>query len=233
MSKTNYSKGSSDFYKTSKTSFSLEKVLQCFSFWFPKARDYGYVASDLYRMEGSILVLLIPIPIVEDGDYKLWLFTFSRVGRVTPKLRDMLVLEIWEIFSLGRFLNLIHFQHHYIISDIVRGKIRPKISRRRSVYVIKSEHAWKVYDIVARSIEGFVKSFRQNVRYGEDLLELCNEMERFAEIMRSEAERLKSELEGNTSTTQPSPTHHPDEPEKVREEVRSHLNLLSEAEVIR
>lgn len=61
----------SDFYKTSKIPFSLENLLDEFSFWFPKARDYSYAADELYKVEDNAIVVVIPIPIVEEGNYKL------------------------------------------------------------------------------------------------------------------------------------------------------------------
>lgn len=204
--------------------------MDAFSFWFPRAREYGFAADSLYHSRENMVAVLIPMPIVRDGNFRLWLFTFTNVGRITLKLRDIILSEIYDL-PFGANLRLLERETHFIIAGRIRGKHAPKMGRR-SVFVVRSDYAWKVYEIVARSIEGFVKSFRENVKYGEDLLELCGDMERFAEIMRSEAEKLKSEIERET-TTQPSPTHHPAEPEKVREEVRTHLNLLSEAEVIR
>jgi len=78
MPNNNDSPKNSNFYKSSKISFSLEKLLDDFSFWFPKARDYGYLADELYAVEENSMIILIPMPIVEEGNYKLWLFCFSR-----------------------------------------------------------------------------------------------------------------------------------------------------------
>ena len=40
-----------------------------------------------------------------------------------------------------------------------------------------ADYAYKVYEIVAKAILGFVKSFKKNVKYGNDLLILCDEQE--------------------------------------------------------
>nr|WP_276626798.1 hypothetical protein [Archaeoglobus fulgidus] len=188
-------------------------------------------------MEERTAMILIPMPIVKDGNYALWFFTFTQVERITPGLRDLLLVDIYN-HSFSPTLRLVERETHFIVSDIIRGKITPKFGRR-SVYVIKSDYAWKVYEIAAKSIEGFIRSFRKNVKYGEDLIELCDEMERFAAILRREAEKLRA-----TSHTR-SPTHHParegaDEfkdtrakEEEVRREARDYLNLLSSAEVVK
>ncbi len=230
------------FEKVKELSNSLtDRILEVFSFWFPKARDYGYYASDLYAVNESFIAVFIPLPIVENGSYRLWLFTFSKVERITPKLRDIWLKDLLDNEALERVSHLTHFEHHFIVSDIIRGKITPKFGRR-SVYIIKSDYAYKVYEITAKSIEGFIRSFRKNVKYGEDLLELCDEMERFAAILREEAEKLRAESSSHTR----SPTHHParegegketeterETAEKARREARDYLNLLSSAEVIR
>ena len=197
--------------------FSFGDILDAFSFWFPKARKYGYYAGELYTLNEKWTAVLIPLPIIQDGSYKLWLFTFSRVERINLRLRNIWLEEILEELDC-KFSHLIHFEHHFIVADTIRGKILPKFGRR-SVYVIKSDYAWKAYEIAAKSIEGFVNSFRRNVKYGEDLLELCDEMERFAAILRKEAEGLKAKL----NSTQPSPSHHPD----------ADSSRLSRAEVVK
>ena len=199
------SSANSDFYKGSKISFSLEKLLEDFSFWFPKARNYGYTASELYKTDECAILTLIPIPIVKEGNYKLWLFCFSRVERITPRIKDLWLKEVSELFSddLYRISHLIHFEYHFIVADVIRSRITPKLGRK-SVYVIKADYAYKVYEIIAKAIKGFVESFRKNVKYGEDLLYLCDELERFAERIRKRARELKSK-----STTQLPPTRHP------------------------
>jgi len=226
----------SDFYKASKISFSLEKLLDDFSLWFPKARNYGYTADELYRVEDNAIVTFIPIPIVEDGNYKLWLFCFVRVERMTPRIKNLLLSELSEIFDLSKIANLTHFEHYFIVADVVRGRITPKFGKK-SVYVIKADYAYKVYEITAKAILGFIKSFRKNVKYGDDLLALCDELEKFAERMRKRADELKS-------STQPSPTHHPSNSNPVetrkkaktaesREEAEEYLALLEKSRVIK
>ena len=202
--------------------FSFGDILDAFSFWFPKARKYGYYAGELYTLNEKCTAVLIPLPIIQDGSYKLWLFTFSRVERINLRLRNIWLEEILEELDC-KFSHLIHFEHHFIVADTIRGKILPKFGRR-SVYVIKSDYAWKAYEIAAKSIEGFVNSFRRNVKYGEDLLELCDEMERFAAILRKEAEGLKVKAK-QLNSPQPSPSHHPD--------ADSFLSELSGAEVVK
>ena len=222
---------SSDFYKASNSSFSLEKLLDDFSFWFPKARDYGYAADELYKTEDNAIVVAIPIPIIEEGNYKLWLFCFSRVERITPRGRDLLLVDLSEL-RLSNLSYLIHRETYFILSDVIRGKIPPKPGRK-SIYVIKADYAYKVYEIIAKAIAGFVKSFRKNVKYGDDLLCLCDDLERFAEKMRKRAYELKS-------TTQPSSIHHSplsdsdrSNPDKVRKEAEEYLSLLEKSKVIK
>ena len=218
----------SDFYKASKTSFSLEKLLDDFSFWFPKARNYGYTADDFYKVEDNAIVAFIPIPIVEDGNYKLWLFCFVRVERITPRIKNLLLSELSEIFDLSKIAHLIHFEHYFFVADVIRSRIAPKLGRK-SVYVIKADYAYKVYEIIAKAVEGFVRSFRKNVKYGDDLLALCDDLETFAERMQKRADELKP------SST--SPTHHPSDTRNkqisTKEEAEEYLALLERAEVVK
>ncbi len=197
--------------------------------------DYGFTADKLYRTEENAIVVAIPIPIVEEGNYKLWLFTFLRVERVTPRLRDLWLSDIAELFDLGRIVHLIHFEYHFIIADVIRSKITPKLGRK-SIYVIRADYAFKVYEIVAKAIAGFVESFRKNVKYGDDLLALCDDLERFAVRMRKRAEELKVECTAK-ATTQPSSTYHPSANPKseaeLRKEVEEYLALLEKSRVIK
>ena len=225
----------SDFYKASKISFSLEKLLDDFSLWFPKARNYGYTADELYRVEDNAIVAFIPIPIVEDGNYKLWLFCFVRVERMTPRIKNLLLSELSEIFDLSKIANLIHFEHYFIVADVVRGRITPKFGKK-SVYVIKADYAYKLYEIIAKAIAGFIKSFKKNVKYGDDLLALCDELEAFAERMRKRADELKPET-SRSSTSSTSPIRHPSDSNKgkaeTRKEAEEYLALFERARVIK
>ena len=191
MSSENTSHQSSDFYKPSKISFSLEMLLDDFSIWFPKARDYGFTATDLYKVEENAIVTSIPLPILEGGNYKLWLFCFARVDKISPRSKELLMAQLIELFELRKFL---HFEYYFIIADVIRGRIAPKFGRR-TVYVIKAEYAFKVYEIIAKAILGFVNYFRRNLKYGEDLLILCSELEVFALKMRAKAEEMKDKRE--------------------------------------
>lgn len=199
--------------------FSVGRVLHLFSYWFPKAMKYGFRADAIYHSGEKTATILIPMPVIRDGNYTLWLFRFVEVDRITPNMRDFIILEARNEF-LTPVLRLVERETHFIVAERIRGKITPKFGRR-SVYVIKSAYSWKVYEITAKSIEGFVNSFRRNLKYGEDLLELCDEMERFAAILRKEAEGLKVKF----NSTQPSPAHHPDADEL--------LSKLSQAEVLK
>lgn len=227
MPNNNDSPKNSNFYKSSKISFSLEKLLDDFSFWFPKARDYGYLADELYAVEENSMIILIPMPIVEEGNYKLWLFCFSRVGRMTPRLRDLLLADLSELFDLSKLSYLIHRETYFILADVIRSRIIPKPGRK-SIYIIKADYAYKVYEITAKAILGFIKSFRKNVKYGDDLLALCDELEKFAERLKRRADELKS-------STQPSPTHHPSNsnPVETKEEAEEYLALLEKSGVIK
>lgn len=224
------STNNSDFYKPSKTSFSLEKLLDDFSFWFPRARDYGFTADELYITDENAMAVAVPIPIVEEGDYKLWLFTFSRMERITPRLRDLWLSDISELSGLQKLSYLIHRETHFILADIVRSRITPKPGRK-SVYVVKAEYAFKVYEIIAKAIKGFVDSFRENLRYGEDLLALCDDLERFSEKLKRRADELKSK-----TAAQPSPTRYPSDTGKpdaeLRKEAEEYLALLEKSRVI-
>ncbi len=75
-------------------SFSVEMILDDFSFWFPRARDYGYTADELYETDENAAAITIPIPILEDGNYRLWLFCFCRVERITPRGVEILIAEL-------------------------------------------------------------------------------------------------------------------------------------------
>ncbi len=68
-------------------------ILDDFSFWFPRARDYGYTADELYETDENAAAITIPIPILEDGNYRLWLF-FCRVERITPRGVEILIAEL-------------------------------------------------------------------------------------------------------------------------------------------
>ncbi|RLF45250.1 MAG: hypothetical protein DRN09_02035 [Thermoplasmata archaeon] len=214
----------SDFYKASKISFSLEKLLDDFSFWFPKAGDYGFTADEMYAAEENAIVTLIPIPIVEDENYKLWLFYFYKAERVTPRIKEMILAEMNDLLDLSKISYLIHKETVFILADVVRGRITPKFGRK-SVYVIKADYAYKVYEIIAKAVEGFVKSFRENVKYGDDLLALCDDLEKFAERMQKRADELKP------SST--SPIHHPPVDEFSRKEAEEHIALLEKSRVIK
>ena len=223
MSKNSGSLSNSGVHHPSK-SFSVEILLDDFSFWFPRARDYGYTADELYETDENAAAITIPIPILEDGNYKLWFFCFCRVERITPRRVGILISELSRMAD-AKLDNLIHFRHYYIIADRVTRKIPPRCSRAKSVYVIKVEYVYKVYEIIAKAIEGFVKSFRENVKYGDDLLALCDDLETFAERLRKRADELKP------SST--SPTHRPPVDEFSRKEAEEHLALLEKSRVIK
>ena len=223
LNNSNFPKNS-DFYKASKISFSLEKLLDDFSFWFPKAGDYGFTADEMYAAEENAIVTLMPIPIVEDGNYKLWLFYFYKAERVTPRIKEMILAEMNDLFDLSKISYLIHKETVFILADVVRGRITPKFGRK-SIYVIKADYAYKVYEIIAKAIEGFVKSFRENVKYGDDLLALCDDLETFAERMKRRADELKPSSN--------SPTHRPPADEFSRKGAEEHLALLEKSRVIK
>jgi len=213
----------------------ISDILHNFSYWLPKARDYGYSATDLYMTAENAVVLLIPIPILLNGDYKLWLFCIYKAEKVTPRIRDMILTEISEVFDLTKLSHLIERETYFIIAGVVRGRFTPKPGRK-SIYVIKAEYVYKVYEIIAKAIAGFTKSFRKNVKYGEDLLVLCDNLETFAERLRKRAEELKVEIKSTTS----SPTHHPSDignkdrdKAETREEAEQYLALLEKARVIK
>ncbi len=223
----------SDFYKASKKSFSLEKLLDDFSFWFPKARNYGFTADEMYATEENAIVTLIPIPIVEDGNYKLWLFYFYRAERVTPRIKEIILNEMNDLFDLSRICYLIHKETVFILADVIRSRIAPKFGRK-SVYVIKSDYAFKVYEIIAKAVKGFVDSFRKNVKYGDDLLALCDELEVFAEKLRKRADELKSEASNSVS---PSANNNSNSNElgevEIRKEAEDYLALLENDRTIK
>ena len=206
----------------------IDSILHDFSYWLPKAKDYGYSATDLYMTTENAVIVLIPIPIILNGDYKLWLFCIYKAERVTPRIRDMILTEIREVFP-AKLSHLIERETYFVIADVVRGRILPKPGRK-SIYVIKADYAYKVYEIIAKAVEGFVKSFRKNVKYGDDLLCLCDDLERFAERMRRKADELKS-------TTLPSPVHTSpsDSANEIstKKEAEEHLTLLEKSRVIR
>ena len=210
----------------------IDRILHDFSYWFPKAKDYGYSATELYFTSENAAIMLIPIPIILNGDCKVWLFCFYRTKRITPRLRDAVMAEMREEFELGKISHLIEKETYFIIADAVRGNIAPRPGRK-SVYVIKAEYVYKVYEIIAKAVDGFVRSFRKNVKYGDDLLVLCDDLERFAERMRKRADELKSE-----STTS-SPAHHPSglnkgrDKAETRKEAEEYLALLEKSRVIR
>ncbi|RLI80364.1 hypothetical protein DRP05_00875 [Archaeoglobales archaeon] len=213
--------------KNSSKSFSIEMLLDEFSYWFPKARDYGYAADELYVTDENAVAIAIPIPLLEDGNYRLWLFHFCRVERITPRGVEILIAELSRMFD-EKLGHLIHFRHYYIIADRVTRRIPPRCSRAKSVYVIKVEYAYKIYEIIAKAIAGFVRSFRKNVKYGDDLLVLCYELETFAEKLRKRADEIKS-------TT--CNTHHPSDTRNkqisTKEEAEEYLALLERAEVVK
>ena len=219
--------------KNPSKSFSIEKLLDDFSYWFPKARDYGYTADELYAVNENAVAVAIPVPLLEDGNYRLWLFHFCKVERITPRGVEMLIAELSEMFG-EKLSHLIHFRHYYIIADRVTRRIPPRCSRR-SVYVVKADYAFKVYEIIAKAVDGFVRSFRKNVKYGDDLLALCDDLERFAERMRMRADELRVEIESTLL-----PTRHPSADsadsgklDELRKEAEEYLALLEKSRVIR
>lgn len=211
-------------------------ILDDFSFWFPRARDYGYTADELYETDENAVVVTIPIPILEDGNYRLWLFCFCRVERITPRGVEILIAELSRMPD-AKLRHLIHFRYYFIIASRITRRIPPRCSRAKSVYVVKVEYAYKIYEIVAKAIAGFVESFRKNVKYGDDLLCLCDDLERFAERLRKRAEELKSK---STSTTHSSPTHHLPDTDRnnardkaTTKEAEEYLVLLEKSKVIK
>ncbi|WP_456469063.1 hypothetical protein [Archaeoglobus sp.] len=222
----------------------LTHILSDFSVWFPKALSYGFAATDLYSSEDGRLMVSFPLPIIRDGNYMLWTFVFCEVKRISPRSLDFLIPSVLEVID-SRLRPFIEILHIYVIAERVTTRIPPRCGKKRSIYVIKSDYVWKVYEIIARAVEGFVRSFRDNVRYGEGLLELCDELEKFAERMRRRAAELKEiELKERT-TTQPSPTHHPpktrqeererkqEKEQRWREEAKHYLDTLTNAEILR
>ena len=169
--------------------FSLESILEDFSFWFPRAREYGFSANELYETAERALAVAIPIPLLENGNYKLWLFNFCTIERITPRKVELIISDLSGMLDT-QLSYLVHFSHFYIIADYITKKIPPRCSKR-SIYVIKSSHVYKVYEIISKAIFNFSKSFRCNVKYGESLIPLCEELEIFAEKLRNKAEELK------------------------------------------
>ena len=220
--------------KNPSKSFQIEMLLDEFSYWFPKARDYGYAADELYATDENAVAIAIPVPLLEDGNYRLWLFHFCRVERITPRGVEMLIAELSRMFD-EKLSYLIHFRHYYIIADRVTRRIPPRCSRK-SIYVIKADYAYKLYEIIAKAIAGFIKSFKKNVKYGDDLLALCDELEAFAERMRKRADELKPET-SRSSTSSTSPIRHPSDSNKgkaeTRKEAEEYLALLERARVIK
>jgi len=215
--------------KSPSKSFSIEKLLDDFSFWFPKARDYGYAADELYAVDENAVAIAIPVPLLEDGNYRLWLFHFCKVERITPRGVEMLIAELSEMFN-EKLDHLIHFRHYYIIADRVTRRIPSRCSRR-SVYVVKADYAFKVYEIIAKAVDGFVRSFRKNVKYGEDLLVLCDYLERFAERSKRRADELRVEIKSTSL-----PAHHPSAnsgESELRKEAKEYLALLEKLRVIK
>ncbi len=169
--------------------FSVESILEDFSFWFPRAREYGFSANELYETAEKAIAVAIPIPLLENGNYKLWSFHFCTVERITPRKLELIVSDLSGMVD-AKLSYLVHFSHFYVIADHVTKKIPPRCSRR-SIYVIKSSHVYKVYEIISKAIFNFSQSFRSNVKYGESLIPLCDELETFAEKLRNKAEELK------------------------------------------
>jgi len=186
--------------KNPSKSFSVEMILDDFSFWFPKARDYGFTADELYVTDENAVAVAIPVPLLEEGNYRLWLFCFCRVERITPRGVEILIAELSRMVD-AKLSHLIHFRYYFIIADRITRRIPPRCSRAKSVYVIKADYAYKVYEIVAKAVEGFVKPFKENVKYGEDMLCLCDDLEVFAERLRKRAKELKSTIQPSPPTT--------------------------------
>ncbi len=175
--------------KSDSEAFSVESILEDFSFWFPRAREYGFSANELYETAEKAIAVSIPIPLLENGNYKLWSFHFCTVERISPRKLELVISDLSEMID-AKLSYLVHFSHFYVIADYVTRKIPPRCSRR-SVYVIKSSHVYKVYEIVSKAIFNFSRSFRRNVKYGEGLIHLCDELEVFAERLRNRAEELR------------------------------------------
>ena len=201
-------------------------VLEDFSFWLSRAREYGYSATDLYAADENAVIFFVPIPIVE-RNYKLWLFCFYRTEVVTPKLKDMILKEINE--NTRSKAHLIDKSTYFIIAGRIRGKITPTFGKK-SIYVIRADYSWKIYEIISKAILTFVKSFRKNLRYSEDLLKLCDQLEEFANRLKKKGEEMKS---GDKKTTTSSPTHHPEIRRASRKEAEEYLSILQNAEVVR
>ncbi len=196
----------------------IDAILKDFSYWLPKAKEYGYSATELYFSEENFAIFLVPIPIVE-RDYKFWLFCFYQTEVVNQRIKNRILAEIGERFDLGKYAGLVEKATYFIIADSIRGRIIPAFGRK-SVYAIRSDYSYKVYEIISKALLTFVSSFRKNVKYGEDLLRLCDDLQFFAERMEKRADELKS--------TTTSPTHHPSNSDLVetKEEAEEYLALL-------
>lgn len=127
----------------------------------------------------------------------------------------MILKEIEETFDLSSVSHLIEKSTYFIITDRIRGKITPTFGRK-SIYVIRADYSYKVYEITSKAIITFVYSFRKNLRYGEDLLKLCDDLEEFGE-------KLKERSKDNPVQDK----------YLAGEEVKDYLDLLEDAEVVR
>ncbi|HDH45258.1 MAG TPA: hypothetical protein ENG66_07760 [Thermococcus sp.] len=72
-------------------------------------------------------------------------------GRMTPRLRDLLLADLSELFDLSKLSYLIHRETYFILADVIRSRITPKPGRK-SIYIIKADYAYKVYEITAKAI---------------------------------------------------------------------------------
>ncbi len=174
---------------SSKVPLTIDSILADFSFWLPRARKYGFKADELYLVSDDLLSFAVPIPILNDGDFSLWLFQFANAETVTPRTVHFILSTLNKMVD-SKLLHLIHFRHHYIIAENVTARIPPRISRS-STYVIKAEHSCKIYEIISKAIFNFSQSFRSNLKFGDSLLNLCDELEIFSDRLRKRAEEIR------------------------------------------
>jgi len=194
-----------------------ETILRDFSFWLPRAREYGFRADELYVTSENCLVFAVPLPILRDGNFSLWLFHFATAELVTPRTVDFLVSGMSSMFD-ARLSRFVHFRHHYILAEKVTRKIPPRISSA-SIYVIKAEYSHKAYEIISKAILNFSRSFRSNLKFGDSLLNLCDELEVFSERLRKRADEIRSASSQVSCSDEVDP--------------ESHLAFLRRAEVVR
>jgi len=161
----------------------IKMIYNDFSFWFSKAKDYGYQANEIYVTKENAITVAIPTPILSyDGKYMLLLFGFTKVRSVTPIKMKILVKELDRMFAPDNPIRrYILFKHFFIIADRFTIEMLPKLPRCTFIGVIGTEQIFKVYQIIAKFIKEFVKTFKEEAKYGD--FKLCCDLENFAEKM--------------------------------------------------